>query len=45
MLWCQEGPWRRRAGLVPASAGCRGNQGPATTAVGRGEGSQGDTKD
>ena len=26
------------AGLVPASAGCHGNQGPATTAVGRGEG-------
>ena len=26
------------AGLVPASAGCHGNQGPATTAARRGEG-------
>lgn len=37
VLWGQEGPWRR-AGLVPASAGCHGNQGPATTTAGRGEG-------
>lgn len=37
VLWGQEGPWRR-AGLVPASAGCHGNQGLATTTAGRGEG-------